>query len=238
MRKGHLLYEGKAKKLYETEDSGVIWVEYCDNATALNGKRKEEIKGKGALNNQITSLIFQKLNSENIRTTFIESLSNTEQLNHKVEIIPLEVVLRNRVAGSFAKRFGLEEGEVLPQPIIEFYYKSDQLDDPFINDEHVYFLNIATQEELKFIKEETLKINGLLKKIWSEIGLSLVDFKLEFGRTPAGEIILADEISPDTCRLWDAEGNHLDKDVFRRNIGDLIEVYSRVLEALQDKKSL
>jgi phosphoribosylaminoimidazole-succinocarboxamide synthase len=238
VRKGRLLYEGKAKKLYETEDRQLVWVEYCDNATALNGKRKEEIKGKGALNNQITSLIFQKLNAEQIRTSFIEELSKTEQLNRKVEIIPLEVVLRNRVAGSFAKRFGLKEGDVLPQPIIEFYYKSDALDDPFINDAHVYFLELAQPEELEFIKSETLKINALLQKIWAEIGLSLVDFKLEFGRTADGEIILADEISPDTCRLWDAEGNHLDKDVFRRNIGDLFEVYSRVLTALQEEKKL
>lgn len=168
MRKGRLLYEGKAKKLYKTEDEQLVWVEYCDNATALNGKRKEEIKGKGALNNQITSLIFQKLNAEQTKTSFITQLSKTEQLNRKVEIIPLEVVLRNRVAGSFAKRFALEEGDILPRPIIEFYYKSDALDDPFINDEHVYFLELAQPEELEFIKSETLKINTLLQKIWGK----------------------------------------------------------------------
>lgn len=237
MRKGRLLYEGKAKKLYETDDDALVWVEYSDQATTLNGKRKEEVKGKGALNNQITSLIFQKLNTKKIRTSFVEYLSKTEQLNQKLEIIPLEVVLRNRVAGSFAKRFGLEEGATLPQPIIEFYYKSDPLDDPFINDEHIYFLEIASKEELDFIKKKTLEINELLKEIWAEIGLSLVDFKLEYGRNSEGEIILADEISPDTCRLWDSEGNHLDKDVFRRNIGDLVEVYSQVLYALQGKKA-
>ncbi|AYG00012.1 phosphoribosylaminoimidazolesuccinocarboxamide synthase [Lactococcus allomyrinae] len=236
MEKGTLLYEGKAKKLYVTDDSEVLWVEYCDQATALNGARKEQIAGKGALNNQITSLIFERLNSEGITTHFIKKLSKTEQLNEKVEIIPLEVVLRNVVAGSFAKRFGLSEGFVLPAPIVEFYYKNDDLDDPFINDEHVKFLNIATDDEIAFLKSETRKINEILKKIWLEIGLTLVDFKLEFGRLADGTIILADEISPDTSRLWDAAGNHMDKDVFRRNIGDLIEVYSEVLAKLQATK--
>ncbi|GAB2027971.1 phosphoribosylaminoimidazolesuccinocarboxamide synthase [Lactovum odontotermitis] len=233
MKKGPLLYAGKAKKLYTTDDEKVLWVEYCDQATALNGARKEQIAGKGELNNQITSLIFEKLNAAGVVTHFIKQLSKTEQLNERVSIIPLEVVLRNVVAGSFAKRFGLEEGAVLPEPIVEFYYKDDALDDPFINDEHVKFLDIATDEEIVFLKTETRKINELLKKIWSEIGLTLVDFKLEFGRRADGTIILADEISPDTSRLWDADGNHMDKDVFRRNIGDLITVYQQVLAALE-----
>ena len=232
VEKGELLYEGKAKKLYKTANNGVLWVEYCDQATALNGARKEQIAGKGELNNQITSYIFKRLNDEGIRTHFITQLSKTEQLNEQVSIIPLEVVLRNVVAGSFAKRFGLEEGAVLAEPIVEFYYKDDALNDPFINDEHVKFLNIATDDELAFLKSETRKINELLKNIWSEIGLTLVDFKLEFGRTIDGTIILADEISPDTSRLWDADGNHMDKDVFRRNLGDLIETYQKVLTAL------
>ncbi|MDR2977306.1 MAG: phosphoribosylaminoimidazolesuccinocarboxamide synthase [Streptococcaceae bacterium] len=234
MEKGPLLYEGKAKKLFTTDTNNVLWVEYCDQATALNGARKEQIAGKGELNNQITSLIFEKLNRAGVTTHFIKQLSKTEQLNERVEIIPMEVVLRNVVAGSFAKRFGLEEGAVLSEPIVEFYYKNDALDDPFINDEHVKFLNIATDEEIAFLKAETRTINALLKKIWSEIGLTLVDFKLEFGRRADGTIILADEISPDTSRLWDAEGRHMDKDVFRRNIGDLIEVYTNVLTKLEN----
>lgn len=236
MEKGNLLYQGKAKKLFVTDQPDVLWVEYCDQATALNGARKEQIAGKGELNNQITSLIFEKLNAAGVTTHFIKKLSKTEQLNQKVSIIPLEVVLRNVVAGSFAKRFGLEEGQVLAEPIVEFYYKNDDLDDPFINDEHVKFLDIATEEEISFLKAETRKINEILKKIWAEIGLTLVDFKLEFGRTADGTIILADEISPDTSRLWDADGNHMDKDVFRRNIGDLIDVYTQVLTALEKNK--
>ena len=236
LNKTVLLYEGKAKKLYKTDDEAVVWVEYCDQATALNGARKEEIAGKGALNNQITSLIFEKLNAEGLETHFIEKLSKTEQLNKKVSIIPLEVVLRNVVAGSFAKRFGLEEGIVLQEPIVEFYYKDDKLDDPFINDEHVRFLDIATYAEIELLKRETRKINEILKKIWAEIGLTLVDFKLEFGRLADGRIILADEISPDTSRLWSADGKHMDKDVFRRNIGDLIETYTEVLSLLEKTK--
>lgn len=233
MEKGTLLYEGKAKKLYATDDQEVLWVEYCDQATALNGLRKEKINGKGELNNQITSLIFEKLNAEGVTTHFIKKISKTEQLNKKVSIIPLEVVLRNVAAGSFSKRFGIEEGKILSDPIVEFYYKNDDLDDPFINDEHVKFLGIATDEELAFLKDETRRINILLKNIWSEIGLTLVDFKLEFGHLEDGTIILADEISPDTSRLWNAEGNHMDKDVFRRNIGDLITVYTEVLSKLE-----
>lgn len=233
MQKGELLYEGKAKKLYATDDENVVWVEYLDQATALNGLRKEQIIGKSALNNQISSIMFEKLNAKGIKTDFIEMISKTEQLNKKVEIIPLEVVLRNRVAGSFAKRFGLEEGEVLRNPIIEFYYKSDALDDPFINDEHVKYLGIATDDEIADLKKETLKINEIVKEIWASIDLSLVDFKIEFGRNKAGEIILADEISPDCTRLWDKEGHHMDKDVFRRNLGSLTDVYDEVLRRLQ-----
>lgn len=233
VEKKELLYEGKAKKLYKTSDDAVLWVEYQDQATALNGARKEQIAGKGELNNQITSLIFEKLNAAGFETHFIEMLSNTEQLNREVEIIPLEVVLRNVVAGSFAKRFGLEEGGVLPEPIVEFYYKSDELDDPFINDEHVKFLKIASEIEIQFLKNETRRINAFLKEMWADLDLTLVDFKLEFGRLPNGQIILADEISPDTSRLWAADGTHMDKDVFRRNIGDLIGTYQTVLEKLK-----
>ena len=235
MEKGQLLYEGKAKKLYLTDDESLVWAEYLDQATALNGARKERIAGKGALNNQISGLIFQRLNDLGLRTHFIKVLSKTEQLNQRLEIIPLEVVLRNVVAGSFAKRFGLAEGQLLAQPILEFYYKSDELDDPFINDEHVKFLAIATEQELVQIKSLTREINKHLQKIWAEIGLTLVDFKLEFGRTADGEILLADEISPDTSRLWKADGSHMDKDVFRRNIGDLLPVYREILGKLENK---
>jgi phosphoribosylaminoimidazole-succinocarboxamide synthase len=161
-------------------------------------------------------------------------LSKTEQLNKKVDIIPLEVVLRNYTAGSFSKRFGVEEGIKLEQPIVEFYYKNDDLDDPFINDEHVAFLNIATEEEVAFLKEETRKVNQVLIDLFKQIGLTLIDYKLEFGRDKDGNIILADEISPDTCRLWDADGNHMDKDVFRRNLGSITDVYTVVLEKLKE----
>ncbi|MBO4116999.1 phosphoribosylaminoimidazolesuccinocarboxamide synthase, partial [Streptococcus suis] len=201
-----------------------------------NGGKKEQIVGKGRLNNLISSLIFEKLNEAGVQTHFIKRLSDTEQLNKKVEIIPLEVVLRNVTAGSFSKRFGVEEGIALSTPIVEFYYKKDELDDPFINDEHIFFLNLASSEEIAYIKEETRRINGFLKDLFAQIGLTLVDFKLEFGVDSSGQILLADEFSPDNCRLWDADGNHLDKDVFRRGLGELTEVYEVVLAKLQEVK--
>ena len=220
-----LIYTGKAKDIYTTEDEHVIKSVYKDQATMLNGARKETIKGKGVLNNQISSLIFEKLNAAGVATHFIKRISDTEQLNKKVKIIPLEVVLRNVTAGSFSKRFGVEEGLDLKTPIVEFYYKNDDLDDPFIND-----------EQIAYIKEETRRINELLKDWFAQIGLRLIDFKLEFGFDKDGKIILADEFSPDNCRLWDAEGHHMDKDVFRRDLGSLTDVYKVVLEKLQDLK--
>ena len=220
-----LIYTGKAKDIYTTEDEHVIKSVYKDQATMLNGARKETIKGKGVLNNQISSLIFEKLNAAGVATHFIERISDTEQLNKKVKIIPLEVVLRNVTAGSFSKRFGVEEGLDLKTPIVEFYYKNDELDDPFIND-----------EQIAYIKEETRRINELLKDWFAQIGLRLIDFKLEFGFDKDGKIILADEFSPDNCRLWDAEGHHMDKDVFRRDLGSLTDVYQVVLEKLQGLK--
>ena len=220
-----LIYTGKAKDIYTTEDEHVIKSVYKDQATMLNGARKETIKGKGVLNNQISSLIFEKLNAAGVATHFIERISDTEQLNKKVKIIPLEVVLRNVTAGSFSKRFGVEEGLDLKTPIVEFYYKNDELDDPFINDELI-----------AYIKEETRRINELLKDWFAQIGLRLIDFKLEFGFDKDGKIILADEFSPDNCRLWDAEGHHMDKDVFRRDLGSLTDVYQVVLEKLQGLK--
>lgn len=228
-----LLYQGKAKDIYLTDHPDQIISVYKDQATMLNGARKEVISGKGRLNNLISSLIFERLNRAGVATHFIKRLSETEQLNKKVMIVPLEVVLRNRTAGSFSKRFGVAEGLVLERPIIEFYYKNDALDDPFINDEHVAFLELATAEEVAYLKSETRRINDLLTGWFAEIGLTLVDFKLEFGKDKDGKILLADEFSPDNCRLWDAKGNHLDKDVFRRNLGSLTEVYATVLEKLQ-----
>ncbi|CYV17390.1 phosphoribosylaminoimidazolesuccinocarboxamide synthase [Streptococcus suis] len=234
--KTDLLYSGKAKDIYATADSDQIVAVYKDQATAFNGGKKEQISGKGRLNNLISSLIFEKLNEAGVKTHFIKRLSDTEQLNRKVEIIPLEVVLRNVTAGSFSKRFGVEEGIALPTPIVEFYYKKDELDDPFINDEHIAFLELASQDQIAYIKEETRRINGFLKDLFAQIGLNLVDFKLEFGIDSTGQILLADEFSPDNCRLWDADGNHLDKDVFRRGLGELTEVYEVVLAKLQEVK--
>lgn len=231
--KKELIYTGKAKDIYTTEDENEIVSVYKDQATMLNGARKETIKGKGVLNNQISSLIFEKLNAAGVATHFLKQLSQTEQLNKKVKIIPLEVVLRNYTAGSFAKRFGLEEGIKFETPIVEFYYKNDELDDPFINDDHVKFLDIADDQQIAFLKEETRRINGLLNDWFSQIGLKLIDFKLEFGFDKDGKIILADEFSPDNCRLWDKEGHHMDKDVFRRDLGNLTDVYEVVLEKLQ-----
>ena len=234
--KTNLLYSGKAKDIYETENVDEIIAVYKDQATAFNGGKKEQISGKGRLNNLISSFIFEKMEAAGIATHFIKRLSDTEQLNKKVEIIPLEVVLRNRTAGSFSKRFGVEEGLLLEQPIVEFYYKKDELDDPFINDEHIAFLDLASQEDVAYLKEETRRINTFLTELFAAIGLTLVDFKLEFGYDKDGNILLADEFSPDNCRLWDADGNHLDKDVFRRGLGELTDVYQVVLEKLQELK--
>ncbi|CRH91188.1 Phosphoribosylaminoimidazole-succinocarboxamide synthase [Chlamydia trachomatis] len=234
--KRDLVYSGKAKDIYSTENDDLIVSVYKDQATMLNGARKETIAGKAVLNNQISSLIFKELNAAGIATHFVEEMSETEQLNKKVDIVPLEVVLRNVTAGSFSKRFGVEEGLALETPIVEFYYKNDDLDDPFINDEHVTFLKIATDEDIAYIKAETRRINELLKDWFDQIGLRLIDFKLEFGKDKNGKIILADEFSPDNCRLWDAEGRHMDKDVFRRDLGSLIDVYKEVLEKLQELK--
>ncbi|WP_174852984.1 phosphoribosylaminoimidazolesuccinocarboxamide synthase [Streptococcus suis] len=234
--KTDLIYSGKAKDIYATTDDQQIVAVYKDQATAFNGGKKEEVVGKGRLNNLISSLIFEKMEAAGIATHFIKRLSDTEQLNKKVDIIPLEVVLRNVTAGSFSKRFGVEEGLELATPIVEFYYKNDDLDDPFINDEHVAFLDLASAEDLAYIKAETRKINDFLKDLFAQIDLRLVDFKLEFGYDKDGHILLADEFSPDNCRLWDAEGNHLDKDVFRRNLGSLTDVYELVLAKLQEVK--
>lgn len=234
MKKSELLYEGKAKKLYKTDDSKVLWVEYLNQATALNGLRKDLVQGKGQLNNQITSLIFSELTEKGLPNHFIKKISKDEQLIEKVEMIPLEVVLRNVAAGSFSKRLGIEEGVKLDFPVIEFYLKSDPLDDPFINEDHIKFLHLLTEEDVLKIKELTLEINRALIEIFEAVGIELIDFKLEFGRQTDGTIILADEISPDTCRLWDSQTRErLDKDIYRKNLGELVPVYQEVLDRLE-----
>ncbi|HLU24021.1 MAG TPA: phosphoribosylaminoimidazolesuccinocarboxamide synthase [Bacillaceae bacterium] len=233
MEKQGVLYEGKAKRVYRTNESGVLWIEYKDSATAFNGKKKSEIIGKGILNNEISTRIFSLLKSKEIESHFIERISSNEQLVREVSIIPLEVVTRNIVAGSFAGRLGLEEGAVLNKPIVEFYYKNDELGDPLLTEDHIEALEIASLDEVALLKEKALKINEVLSQLFLEIGIRLVDFKLEFGKTASNEIILADEISPDTCRLWDVNTNQkLDKDVFRKDLGDLTLVYKEILNRL------
>ena len=236
MNKGQLLYEGKAKRLYATEDSNILFVEYKDSATAFNGEKKEEIAGKGVLNNRITTLIFEKLKSDGIASHFVKRISDHEQLVRKVEIIPIELVVRNIAAGSLAKRLGLEEGTPLKRPIVEYYYKNDDLGDPHISTEHIDVLGIATPEEVQALYDGGLRVNEVLRPMFAEIGVELIDFKLEFGRDAEGNVLLADEISPDTCRLWDAKTKQkLDKDVFRRNLGSLTEVYEIILTRLGGK---
>ncbi len=237
MKKEVLLYEGKAKQLFKTDDPKVVWVEYLNQATALNGAKKDQIAGKGELNNQITSLIFSYLHEVGIDNHFIKQLSETEQLIRSVEIIPLEVVVRNVAAGSFAKRLAITEGTPLKFPIVEFYFKNDALDDPMITEDHIKVLDIATAEEIETLRQMALDVNEALKKLFTEINIKLVDFKLEFGRTETGEILLADEVSPDTCRLWDLTTNdHLDKDIYRRDLGDIIPVYQEVYNRLNQRK--
>ncbi|MEI4770324.1 phosphoribosylaminoimidazolesuccinocarboxamide synthase [Psychrobacillus sp. FJAT-51614] len=233
MEKGRLLYEGKAKQLFETDDENILFVSYKNSATAFNGEKKEEIEGKGILNNKITTILFEELKKRGIESHFVEQISENEQLVRKVEIIPLEVVVRNVAAGSLAKRLGMEEGIPLKHTIVEFYYKDDALGDPLLTDAHIELLALATPEEVETIKAKALEINQVLQPIFKEIGVTLIDFKLEFGKTAEGEILLADEISPDTCRLWDDKTNNkLDKDVFRRNLGSLTEVYEIILSRL------
>ncbi|MGD6845804.1 phosphoribosylaminoimidazolesuccinocarboxamide synthase [Rossellomorea aquimaris] len=237
MEKGTLLYEGKAKQIFATQDEEVVWIQYKNSATAFNGEKKADIDGKGVLNNKISSLLFSKLAEKGIQSHFIKQLSDDEQLVKRVRIIPLEVVVRNVIAGSLSKRLGKEEGTPLQKPIIEFYYKDDDLGDPLITDDHIDYLDIASREERAEIREMALGVNEVLLEIFKEAGVTLVDFKLEFGKDRNGAILLGDEISPDTCRLWDSKTNQkLDKDVFRRDIGSLTEVYSIILERLGGNK--
>ncbi|AHA28768.1 phosphoribosylaminoimidazole-succinocarboxamide synthase [Exiguobacterium sp. Leaf187] len=227
------LYEGKAKRLYTTQEQDVLRIVYKDEATAFNGEKKEVFAGKGELNNRLTSHFFEILEQAGIPTHFIERVSEREQLVRRVTIIPLEVVVRNVVAGSLSKRLGIEEGTVLETPIVEFYYKDDTLGDPLVTSSHINLLKIATSEELKQLSDKALRVNEVLQPYFRQNGITLIDFKLEYGKMADGTILLADEISPDTCRLWDqATGEHLDKDVFRRNIGSLTETYQTLFNRL------
>ena len=228
-----LLYEGKAKQVYSTENENEYVVYYKDDATAFNGEKKASIASKGILNNKICTIMFETLEKAGIKTHFIKALSDREQLVKKVTILPLEVIVRNITAGSFCKRYGVEEGIVLDKPIFEMSYKNDEFGDPLLNDDHAVALNLATREEIEFLRNQTLKINEIMKRFFLKMDLKLVDFKLEFGKDSDGKIILADEISPDTCRLWDVNTNEkLDKDRFRRDLGDLVEGYEEVLARL------
>lgn len=238
MEKGQLLYEGKAKRLYATDEQGILWVEYKDSATAFNGEKKADIAGKGTLNNKITSLLFEKLKEAGIESHFVKQLSDQEQLVREVSIIPIEVVVRNIVAGSMAKRLGIEEGTQLERPVVEFYYKDDALGDPIITEDHIQLLGLAAPQEVQELREKALKVNEVLIGFFKEVGVDLVDFKIEFGRDKDGSILLADEISPDTCRLWDSETKQkLDKDVFRRDLGNLTDAYELILSKLGGQHS-
>ncbi len=228
------LYEGKAKEVYSTEKNDEYIIRYKDDATAGNGEKKATIAGKGELNLAITTMIFEMLEKNGIKTHYIETINNTDMRVKKVTILPLEVIVRNITAGSFAKRYGVEEGRVLKQPTFELSYKNDDLGDPLMCEDHAIALELITKEEYDYLKEETLKINELLKEFFLKINLKLVDFKIEFGKTDDGQILLADEISPDTCRLWDKDTNQkLDKDIFRRDLGDLTEGYKEVLNRMR-----
>lgn len=229
MEKQTLLYEGKAKKVYTTEDERYYIVSYKDDATAFNGEKKGTILGKGVVNNRMSNIMCHMLEENGIETHYVEELNDRETVVKAVEIVPLEVIVRNVAAGSFSKRFGVEEGTVLKNPTLEFCLKDDALGDPMINDYHILALGIATPEELQIMSEMTFKINALLKEYFDKIGVKLIDFKIELGRVD-GKIILADEISPDTCRFWDKETNKkLDKDRFRRDMGGVEEVYAEML---------
>lgn len=233
MKKLEQLYEGKAKKVFATDVDGVVIVDYKDDATAFNGEKKGTIMGKGVINNRMTNHVFKMMEKEGVPTHYVEELSDRETAVKKVEIVPLEVIVRNVAAGSFSKRMGVEEGRELLCPILEFSYKNDDLGDPFINDDYALALGLATQEEIDTIKSYTRKINEFLKGYFLNAGMKLIDFKIEFGKLPDGSIILADEVSPDTCRLWDVETNEkLDKDRFRRDMGNIEEAYDEVFKRL------
>ncbi|PTH25284.1 phosphoribosylaminoimidazolesuccinocarboxamide synthase [Staphylococcus arlettae] len=229
-----LLYEGKAKKIHATDTEGILRVEYKDEVTAGNGAKKDYIEGKGRLNNLITSKLFNSLKQQGLESHFIEQISETEQLVQSVDIIPLEVVVRNIAAGSITKRLGFDKGHSFEQPLVEFFYKNDKLNDPLITDDHVKLLHIANDDEISTLKAVALKINEALVSIMDQVDLRLVDFKIEFGKTTKGDIILADEISPDTCRIWDKHSDvNFDKDVYREDRGSIIDTYQTFLNKLE-----
>ena len=233
MQKLKQIYEGKAKKVYATDDPGFYIVDYKDDATAFNGLKKGTIVGKGVINNQMSNRLMQILEKNGIPTHFVRELSQRETLVKKVSIVPLEVIVRNIAAGSFSKRYGVPEGLAFDEPVLEFSYKNDALGDPLLNTSHALALKLATPSEIETIKSYALQIDRILQRFWAECGVTLADFKLEFGRTSDGSIILADEISPDTCRLWDtATGEKLDKDRFRRDLGGVEEAYAEIMKRL------
>ena len=233
MEKTVQLYEGKAKKVYATNDENLVIVSYKDDATAFNGLKKGTISGKGVINNRMSNMLMQMLEKNGVPTHFVEELSERDTVVKKVSIVPLEVIIRNISAGSFAKRYGVEEGIVFDEPTIEFSYKNDALGDPLINEYHARALKLATREEIETIKSMAFKVNELLKERFARMNITLVDFKLEFGRLSDGTIVLADEISPDTCRFWDSKTHEkLDKDRFRRDLGGVEDAYNEVMRRL------
>ena len=233
MEKREMLYEGKAKQVFATDDPEVLLVHYKDDATAFNGLKKGTITGKGSINNRVTNYMMQLLEKEGVPTHFVEELSDRETLVKKVAIVPLEVIIRNISAGSFAKHYGVEEGIVFEEPTIEFSYKNDELGDPLINAYHAIALKLATKAEIERIKELAFKTNEIMKKFFKARKVDLVDFKLEFGRLSDGTIVLADEISPDTCRFWDSETHEkLDKDRFRRDLGNVEDAYNEMFRRI------
>lgn len=233
MQKLEQLYEGKAKKVFKTDDPEVLMVDYKDDATAFNGEKKGTIQSKGIINNRVTNHLMKMLEEQGIPTHLIEEISDRETLVKKVSIVPLEVIIRNVAAGSFSKRYGVEEGRELLAPTLEFSYKNDDLGDPLINTYHVLALGLATQEDIDTISKYAFKVNEILKKYLLDLGIKLIDFKLEFGKTSDGTIVLADEISPDTCRFWDKDTNEkLDKDRFRRDMGNVEDAYEEIMKRL------
>ena len=230
MEKKEMLYEGKAKKVFATEDANYVIVSYKDDATANDGEKKGTIAGKGVINNRMSNYLMQLLEKNGVPSHFVEEINDTDTVVKKVEIVPLEVIIRNISAGHFASRYGVEEGIVFDEPTIEFSYKNDDLHDPLLNAYHAIALKLATREEIELIKSMAFKVNEVLKAYFKELGVTLVDFKLEFGKTADGTIVLADEISPDTCRFWDSEtGEKLDKDRFRRDMGGVEDAYNEMM---------
>lgn len=235
MNKCEQLYEGKAKKVYSTEDPELLIVSYKDDATAFNGLKKGTISGKGVINNRMSNILMKYLETKDVPTHYVEELSERDTVVKKVSIVPLEVIVRNIAAGSFSKHYGVEEGVVFDSPTVEFSYKNDDLGDPLLNTYHALALKLATPEEIQTIESYAFRVNEVLSDLWRKCGVILVDFKLEFGRLSDGTIVLADEISPDTCRLWDSETKEkLDKDRFRRDLGGVEEAYNEIMKRLEE----